>query len=82
MRRLAKSIARNGPHEKKPSFAASTVPKRTGTAAAVKEKGRASQNHSDAADLELAWLNGCSLSLGVASLFGCWQKQKPITANQ
>jgi len=46
MRRLAKSIARNGPHANAPSRAASAVPKITGTADAVREKGRARRNHS------------------------------------
>src|SRR5215203_6022140 len=46
MSRLAKSIARNGPHANAPSLSASAVPKSTGTADAVKEKGRASRNHS------------------------------------
>lgn len=67
MRRLARSIAKNAPHEKAPSSNARAVPKRTGTAAAVKEKGRASQNHSAAGGLELAWLNVDSLPLAVNS---------------
>jgi hypothetical protein len=46
MRRLAKSIAKNGPHANAPSRADNAVPKRTGTADAVSEKGRASRNHS------------------------------------
>src|SRR5215207_8787740 len=46
MSRLAKSIARNGPHANAPSLSASAVPKSTGTADAVKEQGRASRNHS------------------------------------
>src|SRR3990170_1126208 len=46
MRRLPKNIARNGPHANAPSRSASAVPKSTGTADAVKEKGRDSRNHS------------------------------------
>src|ERR671913_1681922 len=50
MRRLGKSIARNGPHANAPSASASAVPKSTGTADAVREKGRASRNHSPRID--------------------------------
>src|SRR4028119_1660641 len=41
MRRLPKSIARKGPQLNAPSRHASAVPKSTGTAAAVRLKGRA-----------------------------------------
>src|SRR5829696_4914927 len=50
MRRLAKSIAKNEPQAKAQSRSASAVPKSTGTADAVKEKGRASRNHSAKTD--------------------------------
>src|SRR5215212_11410505 len=46
MRRLPKSMARNGPRANEPSLNASAVPKNTGTAAAVRLKGLASRNHS------------------------------------
>src|SRR5918998_24873 len=46
IRRLPKSIARNGPQANAPSPSASAVPKSTGTADAVRLKGRASLNHS------------------------------------
>src|SRR5918998_6774601 len=46
IRRLANSIARNGPHANAPSVSASAVPKSTGTADAVRLNGRASLNHS------------------------------------
>src|SRR3712207_9085993 len=46
IRRLPKSIARNGPQANAPSLNASAVPKNTGTAEAVRLKGRASRNHS------------------------------------
>src|SRR5688500_7737717 len=46
IRRLARSIARNGPHANAPSASASAVPKSTGTADAVRLNGRASLNHS------------------------------------
>jgi hypothetical protein len=44
--RLPKSIATKGHHENAPSAQASAVPKNTGTAAAVRLKGRESLNHS------------------------------------
>src|SRR5215210_6343362 len=46
MRRLPKSMARNGPKANEPSLNASAVPKNTGTAAAVRLKGLARRNHS------------------------------------
>jgi hypothetical protein len=46
MRRLPKNIAKNEPQAKAPPRSASADPKSTGTAEAVKEKGRASRNHS------------------------------------
>src|SRR5215210_6836146 len=46
MRRLPKSMAKNGPGANEPSWNASAVPKNTGTAAAVRLKGLASRDHS------------------------------------
>src|SRR5215212_7198233 len=46
IRRLPKSIAKNGPGANEPSLNASAVPKKTGTAAAVRLKGLARRNHS------------------------------------
>src|ERR687896_197652 len=46
MRRLPKSMAKNGPQANEPSLNASAVPKNTGTAAAVRLKGLARRDHS------------------------------------